>query len=276
MDGEDHGLLDGVLSSLHFMQAFSEVLDLLEVHYRRVRVMRLTDGREPRETIFDNLERLGSVLFVPISLQVWIHSPSKVNLFQAQNLLNYKDPSYFIEKGQHWFLDLFEAQLKIYPAHYDSLSDAIDDVFHLFCFWKDNVVVSPDKEHAIVLRHRFAVFANVLAWFVLHFSDDFLFSMCCFFDCLEFHENRNDRLIVFEKEFLVDWGWESMQKLDWDVSNCQDSGRGIRVKEWNCDDFVMENFFYILLFSIQSGWHFVFAYRFAVYKDYLAKSWFWH
>lgn len=70
MDGEDHGLLDGVLSSLHFMQAFNEVLDLLEVHYRRVRVMRLTDGREPRETIFDNLERLGSVLFVPISLQV--------------------------------------------------------------------------------------------------------------------------------------------------------------------------------------------------------------
>ena len=28
MDGEDHGLLNGVLSSLHFMQAFSKVLDL--------------------------------------------------------------------------------------------------------------------------------------------------------------------------------------------------------------------------------------------------------
>jgi hypothetical protein len=73
-----------------------------------------------------------------------------------------------------------------------------------------------------------------------------------------------DRSIVFEIKFLVDWGLESMQKLDWDVSNCQDFGRGIRVKEWNGDDLVVKNFSYVVFFSIHCGWHFVFAFRFIV------------
>ena len=49
---------------------------------------------------------------------------------------------------------------------------------------------------------------------MIHFSDDLFFSVCCFLDGLKFHENRMDRSIVFEIEFFVDWGLESMQKLD--------------------------------------------------------------